>query len=105
MWYPAEQEDEDIDCNEAEQFALPNSDTRHQSFVKTAQNTGEGELSPPLPHTKKTQKENYLLFFFPISFQQFPSEILQDEYVLKLHKLTFQWLRLFWGKKKKNGKN
>lgn len=62
MWYPAEQEDEDIDCNEAEQFALPNSDTRHQSFVETAQNTG-GELSTPLPHTKK-QKENYL-FFFP----------------------------------------
>lgn len=100
MWYPAEQEDEDIDCNEAEQFALPNSDTKHQSFVKTAQNTGEGEFSPPLPHTETTKGELSSLFF-PISFQQFPSKILQDEYVLKLHKLTFQWLRLFWGREKK----
>lgn len=96
MWYPAEQEDEDIDCNEAEQFALPNSDTRHQSFVKTAQNTGEGELSPPLPHTKKPKRRIIFSFFFFF----FPTKILQDEYVLKLHKLTFQWLRLFCGKKK-----
>lgn len=34
MWYPAEQEDENIDCSEPEQFALPSSDTRHQSFLK-----------------------------------------------------------------------
>lgn len=43
MWSPVEQEDEDIDCSEAEQFALPNSDTRHQSFIKTAQNTRTNE--------------------------------------------------------------
>lgn len=38
MWYPVEQEGEDIGCSEAEQFALPSSDTKHQSFQKTTMN-------------------------------------------------------------------
>lgn len=34
MWYPTEKGDEDIDCNEAEQSALPRSDTKHQSLKR-----------------------------------------------------------------------
>lgn len=67
MWYPVEQEDEDIDCSEAEQFALPSSDTRHQSFIKTAQNTRTNEA---FSNQKKCNQSILLASFSRMKFTE-----------------------------------
>lgn len=67
MRYPVEQEDEDIDCSEAEQFALPSSDTRHQSFIMTAQNTRTNEA---LSNKKKCYPSIFLASFSRIKFTE-----------------------------------
>ena len=59
MWCPVEQEGEDIGCSEAEQFALPSSDTRHQSFQKTTRTyENKNSLKEQTRHYPTKKKKN-----------------------------------------------